>query len=197
MNYATYSDDEFKKAVKEEISYRGVLKRLNLNPNGGGSSKHIKEKIQKLGLNIDHFKGKGYLAGRKHDYTQCKFTMNELLVENCQHPRGTVKYRLMKANLLPNKCAICELDPTWQERPLSLVLDHINGINNDNRIENLRLLCPNCNSQTETFTSRNLLSKYKDRINPKYVCLCGNKKARRAKMCFKCAVKERIYPLGK
>lgn len=73
--------------------------------------------------------------------------------------RATLKKIILKEGLLPNRCAICEMEPKWNNSDLVFVLDHINGVNNDNRLENLRLLCPNCNSQTETFSGRNLKRK--------------------------------------
>ena len=54
--------------------------------------------------------------------------------------------------LIPYRCSVCGIEPMWQSKPLTLVLDHINGVNNDNRLQNLRFLCPNCNSQTNTFS---------------------------------------------
>lgn len=68
--------------------------------------------------------------------------------------RTNLKKRLLEAGLLENRCGICRLSE-WQGKPLSIQIDHINGIRNDNRLENLRMLCPNCHSQTETFASRN------------------------------------------
>jgi 5-methylcytosine-specific restriction endonuclease McrA len=68
--------------------------------------------------------------------------------------RRNVKSRLLGANLLKNICALCGLRD-WKGRALSLHLDHINGKKNDHRLENLRMLCPNCHSQTETYGGRN------------------------------------------
>lgn len=68
--------------------------------------------------------------------------------------RGHIKGRLLKAGLLENKCQECGLSE-WRGKRLSIHIDHINGIRNDHRLENLRMLCPNCHSQTETFAGRN------------------------------------------
>lgn len=85
-----------------------------------------------------------------------RIPMEELLVADRPITNRThLKGRLFKAGLLDNKCAVCSCPPTWREEPLVLVLDHINGKNTDNRLENLRLLCPNCNSQQSTFLGRN------------------------------------------
>ena len=68
--------------------------------------------------------------------------------------RASVRKRIMKENLLPYECNECKISE-WNSKKLSLHLDHINGINGDNRIENLRFLCPNCHSLTETYTGKN------------------------------------------
>lgn len=68
--------------------------------------------------------------------------------------RYNIKLRLLKAGILTNRCEECGLSE-WRGKPLSIQIDHINGVRNDNRLENLRMLCPNCHSQTETFASKN------------------------------------------
>jgi Zn finger protein HypA/HybF involved in hydrogenase expression len=74
--------------------------------------------------------------------------------------RSTIKRRLLQAGLLSNRCDACGLSE-WRGKPLSIQIDHINGIRTDHRLENLRMLCPNCHSQTETFAGKNkpLLSR--------------------------------------
>ena len=73
--------------------------------------------------------------------------------------RTHIKNRLLAAGLLANRCDGCGLSE-WRGKPLSIQIDHINGIRNDNRLENLRMLCPNCHSQTETFGARNKVRKH-------------------------------------
>ncbi len=70
--------------------------------------------------------------------------------------RKSIKTYLLNKKILKNECSECHIGPEWNDKELILVLDHINGINNDNTLDNLRLLCPNCNSQTETFSGRNI-----------------------------------------
>jgi 5-methylcytosine-specific restriction endonuclease McrA len=68
--------------------------------------------------------------------------------------RQSIKRRLLQAGLLENRCSGCGLTD-WLDRPLAIELDHINGVNDDFRLENLRMLCPNCHSQTDTHGAKN------------------------------------------
>lgn len=85
--------------------------------------------------------------------------LKDILIENSSYNRGHLKKRLIKEGILENKCILCKLPPTWEDKDLIMVIDHTNGIKDDNRLENLRLLCPNCNSQTSTFSGRNTKKK--------------------------------------
>ena len=70
--------------------------------------------------------------------------------------RINIKRRLLDAGILQNRCGECGLSE-WRGKALVIQIDHINGKRDDNRLENLRMLCPNCHSQTETFAARNRL----------------------------------------
>lgn len=79
---------------------------------------------------------------------------NAIFTENSLYSNELVKQRIVKDNLLEYKCLKCGID-SWCGETLVLDLDHINGDNKDNRLENLRYLCPNCHSQTHTYKGRN------------------------------------------
>jgi Zn finger protein HypA/HybF involved in hydrogenase expression len=89
------------------------------------------------------------------------FPLDQVLVRGSKISRASLKRKLIKANLLVEQCSKCHLGLEWQGEPLTLQLDHINGDNTDNRLENLRLLCPNCHSQTDTYAGRNQPKKVK------------------------------------
>lgn len=79
----------------------------------------------------------------------------EVFVEDSTYPRHKLKERIIKQKMIDYHCACCGIGPVWNGRPMPLILDHINGINNDNRLENLRFVCSNCDSQLDTYKSRN------------------------------------------
>ena len=95
-------------------------------------------------------------AVRRGDVTSrsLAFTLDQAMKSTS---RWTVKRYLLRAGILKNRCDWCGLD-SWRGLPISIQIDHINGKGDDHRVENLRMLCPNCHSQTETYGGKNLKS---------------------------------------
>lgn len=84
-----------------------------------------------------------------------KIHSDDLFVVSSESKRGSVKNRILKDKLKPYVCDICGQKPFWNGKPMTLILDHINGVNNDHRIENLRFVCANCNIQLDTTSGKN------------------------------------------
>lgn len=115
----------------------------------------------------------------------------ELFRKGCSHARGAVKKRILRERLLPYTCEECGLGDEWNGKKLVLRLDHRNGVNNDNRLKNLRFLCPNCDSQTETFCGRNARKPEVAVSSRKRPCIqCASALTFR-KLCRSCSAKER------
>jgi hypothetical protein len=139
--------------VRDCISVRAVLQRLSLNATGA-NYKTVQGTIGRLRLDTSHFLGQGHLKGKTHRWSP-RLPLDAILVLNSTYMSiHSLKRRLLADRLLERRCAECGL-ADWRNAALALVLDHINGDPRDHRLENLRLLCPNCNSQTPTFAGRN------------------------------------------
>ena len=85
--------------------------------------------------------------------------LKKIMIENSTYSRRSLKKRLLDNGIKQNKCEICDFEGLWNDKPVIMILDHINGINNDHRLENLRMVCPMCNTQLDTFTGRNCKNK--------------------------------------
>lgn len=140
------SNTEFEQLIKESTSYNDFLKKLNMS-HGRHSYDLIKERCIELKIDTSHFK-------TSHNSVS-KMSLDDILVENSTYSNNSrLAQRLINENKLEYKCAMCGNTGMWNNKPLSLQLDHINGNHKDNRLENLRFLCPNCHTQTDTYGSK-------------------------------------------
>lgn len=145
------TDKEFCALVSQSYSYSDILRALNLGTKGGSSTDILKNRIKELGCSIEHFD-----RSKSRKVKNITQPLNSILVENSSyHNISRLKERIVRENMLEYKCAICGNPGIWQGKKLCLQLDHINGINNDHRLNNLRFLCPNCHSQTDSYSGKN------------------------------------------
>jgi len=172
--------------VNESYSKKEVLEKMNLKPFNGNYDT-LNNYIKKYNLDISHFnRGKN----KNKSILKKKIELKKILIENSTYTnRARLKERLYKEGLKERKCELCGQDEIWKGERMSLILDHINGINNDNRIENLRIVCPNCNATLPTHCGKNVndkRTKKEKRIKKIYYCSCGEIIRKNSSKCLKC-----------
>ena len=148
------TDDEFRQAVADSLSVRQVLSRIGLVP-AGGNYKTVHARVKLLGLDTSHFTGAGWNVGSRFRMLGKPFSWEGILTENSNYTSTTrLRNRLIKHGLKTGNCERCGLSE-WQGEAIPLELHHANGINNDHRLSNLHLLCPNCHALTNNYRGKN------------------------------------------
>lgn len=155
-NGKTFPRKTFSEYTKEELieiigccrNYKDIINTLKINQY---YHRYLTKFVKENNVNTSHFT----IAERTKNNIHTK------LLKGDKHiPGKSIKKYLLKNKIISENCSICNLPPSWNNKPLTLHLDHINGDHFDNRVENLRLLCPNCHTQTDTYTGKNV-AKYK------------------------------------
>lgn len=149
--YKSKTKEEIEEIIEKSNCTQEVMKYLGYSSNRGNSYAAMKKYFSKLGVDFSKFSKDNF-----KNYSHPKYDLDEILVEDSNYfSMHYLKERILKSGLIKYECSCCGNKGEWQGRKLVLQLDHINGNNRDNRIENLRFLCPNCHSQTETFCRKN------------------------------------------
>ncbi|MFD5905433.1 HNH endonuclease signature motif containing protein [Streptomyces microflavus] len=138
-------------AVVSSTNMCEVLRHLGIEVVGGQHT-HISRRVKALGIDTSHFSAPPRTGDVRRRHPE------ELLVDQSQNLARRIPGERLKRAMIAlgaaERCALCGTGRTWRERPLPLEVDHIDGNWRNNRPENLRFLCPNCHSTTDTYRGR-------------------------------------------
>jgi hypothetical protein len=170
--------------VKDSKTKSECLRRLNLSTNAGNFDT-LNRYIKKYEIDISHFEC--VTDGLKIYVSSITIPIKDILIENSTYSSTNhLKKRLYKEDLKQRRCELCNQGEDWNGKHMSLILDHINGKHNDNRIDNLRIVCPNCNATLDTHCRGSRITK---EIENKDLCKCGGSKWKTSKSCVDCSKK--------
>jgi transposase len=154
MAYAKYTREMLSEAVAASTSMAGVLRHLGRRQNGG-SHAHLRRRIDQLGIDTSHFLGQAHARGMVSTRRRAAEEILIMRPEDAKRAKPPTLTRALREIGRSYACESCGLGDTWNGRPITLHVDHIDGRFWDCRPENLRFLCPNCHSQTATYAGRN------------------------------------------
>jgi DNA-directed RNA polymerase subunit RPC12/RpoP len=172
---STISDQKFIEIVKNSESLKEIAIKCGYSNFSGASSNIVKKRIENLNISIEHFKRSMPIIR----------TDDEIFIEDSPVDQSTLRRRYIIGNFTEYKCSICGQEPFWNNKELTLTLDHINGHNRDNRIINLRWVCPNCDRQLDTFAGKNITTE----IKKNYCIDCGIEICQSSTRCNICSAK--------
>ena len=182
-----YSKEELEQMVQQSFSMKEVIDKLGYSTHSGSNNNTVKNRLEKYQIDISHF----------NHQTPQERTEENVFIENSTASQATLRRWYIKGEYTPYKCSICGQEPIWQGKELTLILDHINGSNHDDRLENLRWVCPNCNQQLDTTAGKN----NKTLTKKNYCVDCKTEISPKATRCNACAIKyrtsETVYGLSR
>ena len=146
--------EELEKIVLNSNTYKEVINKLGYKDNGGGVYTTLKKKIKEFNIDTKHMTHSAKRFNKN-------IPENELFCLNSKHSHATIRRYIIGNNKVEYKCIYCGNKGVWMNKPLTLTLDHANGNRMDNRLENLRFVCPNCDRQQDTYGSKNKIRYFK------------------------------------
>lgn len=150
--------DKYKleKIVKESKTKTECLKKMGMRA-AGGNYRTLTKYIKKYNIDITHFESDEIIKKKLMSFNRIKkIPLDDILTTGSTYNRGHLKERLYKEGIKKKECELCGQGEIWNGNKMSLIIDHINGVWNDNRIENLRIVCPNCNATLPTHCGKNI-----------------------------------------
>ncbi len=148
----SYSESQAREAIAASLSYAEALRRLGMRAAGGNWKTLRRYATEVWHIPVGHFDP---AAARRAALVREPVPLEAILVEDSSFSRSHLKKRLYAAGIKRRECEMCGQTELWRGRQMSLILDHVNGVGTDNRIENLRIVCPNCAATLDTHCGRN------------------------------------------
>jgi HNH endonuclease len=149
-----FTEPQLRTAVRVSTCWSDVLRRLGLGL-GGNNNKTVRKYVDRWNVPTDHFDPD---AGRRRAGRIRLQPLEEVLVEHSTYKRQSLKRRLYDEGLKMRACELCGQGEEWRGRRMALILDHVNGVSDDNRLENLQIVCPNCAATLDTHCGRKPVS---------------------------------------
>ena len=170
-----YTKEELMQIVQQSSSLKEVIDKLGYSTHSGSNNKTIKSRLDEYNIDTSHFTVSKMI----------KRNEDNIFINNSTASQQTLRRWYLKGQYTLYECFICGQQPFWQGKPLTLILDHINGENHNNELSNLRWVCPNCNQQLDTTGYRQM--RVEKKLEKKYYCIdCGKEIQRNSERCSEC-----------
>ena len=148
--YENFTKEQLQQFCNESKSYRELAEKIGYNPNGGSTIKAMKQMIEEYNLSWNNYLGKAWNRGN----SERRIPIEDYLTNKVKITSHRLRIRLLEEGYFQPVCSMCN-NTEWFGKPIPLEIHHKDGNKNNNQIENLSLVCPNCHAFTDTYKSRN------------------------------------------